>query len=495
MILYNITKKDVTPTRYETHIIDRSGDVTRVLARGESRRVYVKYCQIPDNLIKAIVAVEDKRYYKHKGIDFKGIVRAFVRTVSSRGRTIQGGSTITQQLVKNTVFVNWTKERTIFDKLGRKIDEFFLAPRLEKRISKRQIIECYLNTIYFGEGCYGVQTASRTYFGKDVWDLSLGECAMLAGIPKNPARFDPFLYVQKSVDRRNLVLDIMYSQQLISKEECEAEKLKDPADFIEVRKKKHKNLIRPYSWFEDALITEIISEMEEKGLLREKAWKKLFEGGLRIYSTEDAFLQRYAQDLCSDVRIIPDLDKENGPQVAVIMLDMESGRILVSVGGKGKKTAGLLFDRACYAKRPCGVQSMVRAFARLDYMPNSSGTNILEMCIAYAIHENKGEFNKAHFYDRVMEQDGRIILEAETDSSDMNKKVRSYSYPLPEMWELTLDTDVWVIGKTGKSVLGVWGGYDDNRQLPLKKEYYTYPKTIWKKIALQSEEYNKKKFE
>ena len=177
------------------------------------------------------------------------------------------------------------------------------------------------------------------------------------------------------------------------------------------------------------------------------------------------------------------------------MLDMESGRILVSVGGKGKKTAGLLFDRTCYVKRPCGVQSMVRAFARLEYMPNSSGTNILEMCIAYAIHENKGEFNKAHFYDRVMEQDGRIILEAETDSSDMNKKVRSYSYPLPEMWELTLDTDVWVIGKTGKSVLGVWGGYDDNRQLPLKKEYYTYPKTIWKKIALQSEEYNKKKFE
>lgn len=95
MIQYNITKKDVTPTRYETHIIDQSGDVTRVLARGESRRVYVKYCQIPDNLIKAIVAVEDKRYYKHKGIDFKGIVRAFVRTVSSRGRTIQGGSTIT----------------------------------------------------------------------------------------------------------------------------------------------------------------------------------------------------------------------------------------------------------------------------------------------------------------------------------------------------------------------------------------------------------------
>lgn len=486
MILYDITKKDITPTRYETHIIDRSGDVSRVLSRGESRRVYVKYNRLPDNLIKAIVAVEDKRYYKHKGIDLKGIVRAIVRTVSSRGRNVQGGSTITQQLIKNTVFENWTKEGTISDKLGRKISEFFLAPRLEKRISKRQILECYLNTIYFGEGCYGVQTASRTYFGKDVWDLSLGECAMLAGIPKNPARFDPFLHVQNSIHRRNLVLDIMCSQHLISKEECETEKLRDLTEFINVRKKKHKNLIRPYSWFEDALISEVISEMEEKGLLREKAWERLFEGGLRIYSTEDASLQRYAQELCCDERIIPDLDKENGPQVAVIMLDMESGRILVSVGGKGKKTAGLLFNRACDAKRTCGVSAMVRAFARLEYTPNSSVTNILEMCTAYAIHESRGQFHKAHFYDRVMEQDGRIILEAETGSADKDRKVRSYSYPLPEMWELTLDTDVWVVGTAGKNVLGVWGGYDDNRRLPLKKEYYTYPKTIWKKIALQT---------
>ena len=485
MIIYNITKKDVTPTGFETHIINQSGNVTRVLARGESRKVYVKYGRIPVNLIKAVVAVEDKRYYRHKGIDLKAIIRAVVRTVSSGGKNIQGGSTITQQLIKNTVFVNWTKERTVFDKLGRKINELLLAPGLEKRMSKRQILECYLNTIYFGEGCYGVQTASRTYFGKDVWDLSLGECAMLAGIPKNPGRFSPFLNIRNSIDRRNLVLDVMLSQQLISKEECEAEKLEDLTEFIKVRKKKHKNLIRPYSWFEDAIISEIISELEERGFLPEMAWEKLFEGGLRIFSTEDVYLQRYAQELCCDEEIIPDLDRENGPQVAVTMLDMESGRILVSVGGKGEKTAGLLFDRACCAKRSCGVQSMVRAFARLEYTPKSSGTNILEMCFAYAVHENKGRLHKAHFYDRVTEQDGRIILEADTEGADKSEKVRSYSNPLPEMWELALDTDVWVIGKAGKNVLGVWGGYDDNRRLPLKKEYYTYPKTIWKKIAFK----------
>ena len=154
MIIYNITKKDVTPTGFETHIINQSGNVTRVLARGESRKVYVKYGRIPVNLIKAVVAVEDKRYYRHKGIDLKAIIRAVVRTVSSGGKNIQGGSTITQQLIKNTVFVNWTKERTVFDKLGRKINELLLAPGLEKRMSKRQILECYLNTIYFGEGCY-----------------------------------------------------------------------------------------------------------------------------------------------------------------------------------------------------------------------------------------------------------------------------------------------------------------------------------------------------
>ena len=485
MILYNITKKDVTPTRYETHIIDKSGDVKRVLARGESRRVYVKYGQIPDNLIKAIVAVEDKRFYRHKGIDFKGVLRAIIRTVSSRGKRVQGGSTITQQLIKNTVFENWTKERTIPDKIGRKVNEFFLAPRLEKRVSKRQILECYLNTIYLGEGCYGVQTASRTYFGKDVWDLSLGECALLAGIPKNPSRYDPFLNVKKSIERRNLVLDIMYREHLILKEECEAEKQKDLTEFIEVRKKKHKNLIRPYSWFEDALISELIAEMEKKGLLPKEAWEKLFEEGLRIYSTEDFNLQKYAQELCNDESIIPDLDKANGPQVAVIMLDIENGEILVSVGGKGKKTAGLLFDRAGEAKRACSVQTMIRAFARLDYTPKSSGTNILEMCIAYAIHENKGQLPKAHYYDKVLERDGRIIFENGIKDTYKISEERHYNNPLPKMWEITLDTDVWVIGKVGKTVLGVWGGYDDNRPLPLKKEYYTYPKTIWKKIAFQ----------
>ena len=483
MILYDITEKDVRPTKYETHIIGRSGDVTRALSREGSRRVYVKYDHIPAELIKAIIAVEDKRYYKHNGIDHRGILRAIVRAIGSRGRVIQGGSTITQQLIKNTVFVDWTKERTITDKLGRKFNELFLAPRLERRISKRRIIECYLNTIYLGEGCYGVQTASRVYFGKAVWDLELGECAMLAGIPKNPARYDPFRDLKRSISRRNKVLDIMYSQQLISKEERDEEKLKDPTGAIRLSKKRYKELIRPYSWFEDALISEVIYEMERSGLLPGEAWEKLFEGGLRIYSTEDTAIQGYAEKLCSDEDIIPDLDKEDGPQVAVILLDMESGGVLASVGGRGEKTAGRLFDRVSGARRINSTQPMVRAFARLEHTPQASGTNILEMCEAFAMHETKGLFNGAHYYDRVMEHSGRIISETGIKSAAKDEGARLYSHPLPQMWEITVDTDVWVIGRAGKNVLGVWGGYDDNRHIPLKKEYYIYPKTIWKKIA------------
>ena len=487
MILYNITKEDVTPKKYETHIIDKTGDVTRVLARGESRRVYVRYDQIPVNLIKAIIAVEDKRFYRHRGIDPKGTLRAIARTVRSRGKKVQGGSTITQQLIKNTVFDSWTKERTISDKIGRKINEFFLAPRLEKRVSKRQILERYLNTIYLGEGCYGVQTASRTYFGRDVWELGLGECAMLAGIPKNPSRYDPFLHVQNSIDRRNLVLRVMYNQQIISKEEYDTVLAEDPTEFIEYRKIKHKNLIRPYSWFEDAIISEMIAEMEQRGLLPGEAWDKLFEGGLRIYSTEDTILQRYAEGLCADSDIIPDLEKENGPQVAVIMLDMESGAIRVSIGGRGKKTAGRLFDRAAKARRTYGVQSMVRTFSRLDFTPEKDGTNIRELCVAYAVHENGGMLPAVHYYDRALEHDGRIILEPELEKATKYREQRHYRNPLPKMWEITIDTDVWVVGKAGKNVLGVWGGYDDNRRIPVKKEYFTYPKTIWKKLAEQVE--------
>ena len=174
--------KDILPPA-SSHIYDSAGNEIAIIHATENR-VPVKIEQIPVNLLNAFVAIEDNRFYEHKGVDFRGLVRA-AYTNLVRGEIAEGGSTITQQLAKNAYL---TQERTI----KRKIQEVFLALQLEKQYTKQEILELYLNQIYFGQGAYGVQAASKTYFGKNVEDLSLAECAMLAGIPKSPNYYSPF---------------------------------------------------------------------------------------------------------------------------------------------------------------------------------------------------------------------------------------------------------------------------------------------------------------
>lgn len=472
----SINPKDVEPKEYMSRIINDYTGRTRFLSCAMHRE-YVPFHLIPENLVNAVIAVEDRRFYKHRGLDPKAIVRAMCYSTLTFGKKLQGGSTITQQLIKNTMFDNWTKESTIWDKLSRKRKEFLWAPRLERKLSKEQILEHYLNAVYFGNGCYGVQTAARFYLGKDVWELSLGECAVIAGIPRYPARYNPFFDVSISMGRRQYVLSHMLEEKMICQEDYFRECRIDITDMVRREKEKQKIPPKPYSYFEDALIYQVRSDLVEK--------EKLFSGGLYLYSTENEELQKYAEMLCADMQIIPDA-LDDGLQVAVVMMEKSTGKVLASVGGMGAKIAGLVFDRVNNSWRQRSGPVMKRYFERTgQYSEEGPGISLMDMCMAYLSYESGRAFRKPYYYDRILDKSGNILLTRDNPSEKPN--LSGNDYPLPEMIEITTERDIWVIGKTGNHILGVWGGYDDNRCIPHRKEYYTCPRKIWHELSKQGE--------
>ena len=197
-------------TSEATHIYDINGNLISQLWL--EQRTIVPLEQIPQTLQNAVIATEDERFYQHWGIDVIGVARAFLVNIASGGLR-EGASTITQQLAR-TLFL--TQEKT----LSRKIREALLSIQIEKNYSKKQILEMYLNDIYYGEGAYGVESASRSYFGKHLADLSLPECAMLAGLPKSPNHFDPYKFPLEALKRRNLVLDRMSANNYITEQDA-----------------------------------------------------------------------------------------------------------------------------------------------------------------------------------------------------------------------------------------------------------------------------------
>jgi len=236
---------------------------------GVQKRYYVSIDEVPDKLIYAFVAAEDRNFFKHRGVDPSAIIRAFFANLKA-GRVVQGGSTITQQLAKNLFL---TRERTI----GRKIREALLAIKIERTFDKRKILELYLNQIYLGNGTYGVEAAARVYFGKNVRDLSLEEAALLAGLPKAPSRFNPFVNPELAKTRRNYVLRRMLEEGYITREEYE----------VAVNKPvvvERGNRFRMSDYVLD-MVREYLAERYEDAA---------FQGGLKIYITVDRDLQNLA---------------------------------------------------------------------------------------------------------------------------------------------------------------------------------------------------------
>ena len=277
-----------------SQILDMNGNLITNIHATENRTL-VTLDKIPANLQNAFIAVEDNRFYEHNGIDVKGILRAGMKALTT-GDFSEGASTITQQLLKNTVFTEWTSETSFIDKLERKIQEQYLAVQLEKKVSKNWIMENYLNAINLGQNTLGVAVASERYFGKDVSELTLSECAVLAAITQNPSRFNPISNPEKNAERRMKVLNNMLDQGFISQSEYDEAVADNVYDRIQlVNVELQDNGINSY--FIDELTDQVIRDLvEQKGYTETQAYKTLYQSGLTIYSTQDMDIQNIADE-------------------------------------------------------------------------------------------------------------------------------------------------------------------------------------------------------
>lgn len=281
---------DVQPQGYASQIYDADGNLMQTLVMEGSNREEVSFDQLPDDLVNAFIAIEDSRFYEHNGIDLKGILRAAYVGITN-GRFSEGASTITQQLIKNNV-LQGGYETSMADKLRRKIQEQFLAIKLEDQLdSKETILEYYLNTINLGGNCLGVQTAANRYFGKNVWELTLSECSVLAATTSNPSRYNPLTHPKENAVRRKIVLEKMYEQNFITYDQ----KNDALADDVYSRIQTVDNTTSGstvFSYFTDAVYNQVCDDLQSKlGYSASQSYKLLYSGGLQIYSTMDPSIQ------------------------------------------------------------------------------------------------------------------------------------------------------------------------------------------------------------
>ena len=394
---------DEFETKVSTELYSQDPDtgewvMYQTLYLNSENRIWTDLEDIPKYLQKAAIAIEDKRFEKHHGVDWKGTTRAIVYTLF--GKNVQGGSTITQQLVKN---VTGDNEVTV----KRKITEIYRALELEKRYEKDEILEAYLNEVFFGQSCYGVVTASRMYFNKDVSDLTLAECASLMGITNNPSMYDPTLSSwtrENNRERQLTILGAMLEQDKISQEEYDEAKAEDivfsngftisgkyvgsddtvtdqepeepPADDTESPEDEEEPAIKGrYSWFTEAMIGDVADALVEKYGITDKvrdngttytayeqAWDMVHGKGYKIYTTQNPKYQKIAEDVCYDLSNIPYTSSytnsageqvEDQLQIALTIVDPTNGYVVAMIGGAGEKQADRVWNWAVNA-RQCG---------------------------------------------------------------------------------------------------------------------------------------------
>ena len=256
-----------------------------------ANRLEATYEELPQDLIDAFVAIEDARFWTHKGIDFRAIMRAVIGVLTND--PAGGGSTLTQQLIKNNVFAGGNED-TFGETLERKIQEWYLAVQLEQTMSKEIILKNYLNTINLGNNTLGVKSAAKRYFDKEVSDLTLSECTVIAGITQNPSKFNPISEKGRinNEDKRRVILQYMYEQGYITKEEQEEALADDVYSRIQNVDLVTKENETPYSYFTDELTEQVMEALQEKlGYTETQAYNLLYSGGLSIYTTQDPHLQ------------------------------------------------------------------------------------------------------------------------------------------------------------------------------------------------------------
>ncbi len=301
-----------------TFIYDDKDEVVIKLHALENR-TEVSKDKMPPNLINAVISIEDKEFYNHHGINFKGIARAFYINITS-GDLSQGASTITQQLARNAFLV-------LDKKWERKIKEILLAFKLEYLYTKDEILTMYLNKIPFGGGAYGVQAAANTYFGKDVMKLSLGEASLIAGLPQSPSAYNPFINLDKAKNRQKMVLNSMVNDNYITQSEADQaynEKLNFATQSVGSKK---------FGFYKDAVIDEAIQILKDKNY--DDPNETIYKAGLKIYTNMDADLQELAETLFSQDANFPNESKSGlNVQGATVVIDNSNGEIKALMGGR-----------------------------------------------------------------------------------------------------------------------------------------------------------------
>ena len=425
-VLYGFSSLFAPPNMDETLIPDAASQFYDINGNviyttlSEERRIPVNIDKIPKHVQKAFIAIEDNRFYEHGGIDYRGTARALVSTLS--GREVQGGSTITQQLAKNAFL---TQERSII----RKINEAFIAKELEHKYTKDEILSMYLNRIYFGQGAYGIESASMYYFDKHVQNLDIAEAATLAAIPKSPNYYNPFENPQESKKRQELVIDQMVKYGFITADQAAQAKAKKM-----VYSTSHKAKNDPRGYFFDMISQKVIEEVGADAL---------YKGGLKIYTTLDMDMQKAAEKA---MRHLPsyytDGKKLTQPQMALAAVDPKTGYVKAMIGGRGQDK----FNRATLAVRQPG--SAFKPFVYLTAMQNG-------FTPASIIEDKEEEFAKGWKpQNSDMQWHGKVSLRTALK--------RSFNVPTIKLArEVGVDKIVANAEKMGISTLVDSGAYSD----------------------------------
>lgn len=305
----DITSASVLPRGYKSTVYDAEGNKTAELIAEGTNRTYVKIENIPMHVQQAFIAIEDERFYEHNGIDLKGIIRAGVTYVASGFHATQGGSTITQQLLKNNVF-DFMSENGMADKIERKLQEQYLAVKLEEVMTKDEILESYLNTINLGQNSLGVQAASNRYFGKNVSELTVSEAAVLAATTKSPSDYNPISHPEDNAGRRTYVLQYMLEQGYISQSKYEEAMEDDVYSRIREYNAETETFNTVYSYFDDEVIDQVRKDLVEKaGYSETQAFNALYGSGLKIYTTQDPKIQKILDEEFADPDNFPEGSK------------------------------------------------------------------------------------------------------------------------------------------------------------------------------------------
>ena len=573
---------------------------------GGANRTWVKYEDIPKNLIHACIAIEDKRFEDHQGVDWVTTLKACVKMFLGRGEA--GGSTITQQLVKN---ITGRDEVTV----RRKLVEIFSALELEKKYTKKQIMELYLNVIALGENCEGVESASQVYFGKSVNELDLAECAALIGITNNPSIYDPYINADKNKERQVIILDQMLEQKYITQEQHDtavAEEL-----VLHNASGEASGDEDYYSYFEDQVINDVVRDLSEKtGYDQTIVRKMLMTGGYKIYSTLNPDVQAAVEEVYQNLDNIPNTASSQQLQSGIVIIDNKTGDVVAVAGGVGEKQGSLILNRATqsylspgstikpvsvyapalelglitpatvmddtpysftdarhwpknsdsvyrglmnineavglsintipvklvaqmtpeysfeFAKEKMGLSTLVSSyvnaagdtFSDVDLAPLAmggltKGVTVKAMAQAYATFANEGVYREARTYTKVVDSDGKVVLDNTQQSHVAMKDMTAWyiTYMLENTVEsgtgtaaqianmtvagktgtTTSDFDRWFAGYTPYYTGVVWCGYDDPEEVVLTDSSTNPAIVLWQKVmeqvhdGLANKEFNK----